>query len=389
MRLGDFAESVDYGVTASASKRQVGPKFLRITDIQNGEVNWESVPWCACDSRTAIAARLKSGDILFARTGATTGKSFLIRECPSDTVFASYLIRVRVGRSADPRFISHFFRTPDYWAQIKSRARGVAQPGVNASRLKDIEIPLPPLIEQQRIAQVLDSIDSLRARRRAAVSELDLLPQSIFADLFGNLATSSKHWPTTQLGEQTLKIGSGSTPTGGESAYKTEGIALIRSLNVRDGVFSFKDLCFIDNEQARKLAGVIVEADDVLLNITGASVARVCRAPASVLPARVNQHVCIIRPKPPLNPIFLEQLLLNAQNKNRLLKISTAGATREAITKLQLEQFEMIYPPTAFQDEFARRVKALQKLKKTQRESLVELDALFASVQYRAFRGEL
>jgi type I restriction enzyme S subunit len=260
---------------------------------------------------------------------------------------------------------------------------------LSVKTIRDIEIPLPPLAEQRRIAEVLDKAEALRAKRRAALAQLDSLTQSLFLDLFGDPATNSKGWPLVRLGDQTKKIGSGSTPTGGETAYRAEGISLIRSLNVRDGEFTFKDLAHIGDEQAAKLAGVIVEENDVLLNITGASVARVCRAPSSVIPARVNQHVCIIRPKPTLNAVFLEQFLLAEQTKRRLLKIGGAGATREAITKAQIEVFEAICPPIDLQREFARRVTAVEKLKTAQRAALAELDALFASLQHRAFRGEL
>ena len=143
--VGDIAESVDYGVTASAKDTQVGPKFLRITDIQGGVVNWDTVPWCDCDSQAAVNSRLRSGDIVFARTGATTGKSYLIRNCPADAVFASYLIRVRLPESVDSGYVSHYFQTPDYWAQISKNARGAAQAGVNATSLKSLTLPLPPL----------------------------------------------------------------------------------------------------------------------------------------------------------------------------------------------------------------------------------------------------
>ena len=199
MALGDVAESVDYGIRASASETPIGPKFLRITDIQDGAVNWETVPWCECDTRSASEARLKEGDIVFARTGATTGKSFLIGECPTNAVFASYLIRVRVGDAVEPRFVSHFFQTPAYWAQIMRSARGVAQPGVNATTLKALEVPLPPLAEQRRIAEVLDRSEALRAKRRAALAELNSLTQSLFLDLFGDLyrtraSGSKKAW---------------------------------------------------------------------------------------------------------------------------------------------------------------------------------------------------
>lgn len=88
--LQEIAESVSYGVTASACNEPVGPKFLRITDIQDDQVCWDNVPWCKCDSKESESSRLKTGDIVFARTGATTGKSFLIRNCPDNSVFASY-----------------------------------------------------------------------------------------------------------------------------------------------------------------------------------------------------------------------------------------------------------------------------------------------------------
>jgi type I restriction enzyme S subunit len=132
-----------------------------------------------------------------------------------------------------------------------------------------------------------------------------------------------------------------------------------------------------------------VEANDILLNITGASVARVCRAPEKVLPARVNQHVMIIRPKASINSAFLERLLLTAQMKRKLLQIGGAGATREAITKAQAEELPVICPPIELQYEFENRVRALKQIAVCQGESLSQLDNLFASLQHRAFRGEL
>ena len=107
--LGDLAELIDYGMTASAVESPVGPKFLRITNIQNNSVDWDSVPWCECDTKEAAKSKLTDGDIVFARTGATTGKSFLIDGCPDESVFASYLIRVRVNDRLSPRFLAHFF----------------------------------------------------------------------------------------------------------------------------------------------------------------------------------------------------------------------------------------------------------------------------------------
>ena len=273
--------------------------------------------------------------------------------------------------------------------EMECMAPATTLPIISKSKFQELQIPLPPLAEQKRIARILDAADALRAKRREALAQLDALLQSTFLALFGDPVTNPMGWEVVLIGDQTTKLGSGSTPTGGSDAYKNEGISLIRSLNVRDGEFRYKDLALIDDNQAAKLSGVVVAENDILLNITGASVARICRAPKSVLPARVNQHVCIIRPKSSINSSFLEHLLLTPQTKRKLLRIGGAGATREAITKAQLKQFELICPPLPLQQKFARIVESVERQKTAQRAHLAELDALFASLQHRAFRGEL
>lgn len=133
------------------------------------------------------------------------------------------------------------------------------------------------------------------------------------------------------LGDITTKIGSGATPKGGNSAYQNSGISLIRSQNVLDYKFSEDGLAFINKEQADKLNNVTVQKDDVLLNITGDSIARTCLVPDEILPARVNQHVSIIRCKSGYNPRYVHYFLMNM--KPYLLQICGVGGTRNALTK--------------------------------------------------------
>jgi len=173
--LESITEQIDYGHTASACERQIGPKFLRITDIQNGHVDWNTVPYCAATAQEVDKYRLRAGDIVFARTGATTGKSFLIEHCPKDAVFASYLIRIRPKALVDPRYLAYFFDTPDYWTQIKRHTKGAGQPGVNASNLKSLSVRLPSLSEQKRIADILDKADAIRRKRHDAAVALTRL----------------------------------------------------------------------------------------------------------------------------------------------------------------------------------------------------------------------
>jgi len=150
-------------------------------------------------------------------------------------------------------------------------------------------------------------------------------------------------WKDYKLADLCTKIGSGATPRGGGESYKDTGVSLIRSQNVLNFQFSYNGLAFIDDEQADDLKNVIVQENDVLLNITGDSVARVCKVPKKVLPARVNQHVAIIRSdEKQLNSNFLLYYLLKL--KEHLLSISEIGATRRAITKGMIENLEIYIP---------------------------------------------
>ena len=294
---------------------------------------------------------------------------------------------LRARPSLDGRYLWHWLTHAA--PSLATKAKGATFKQVNRQDIGALHIPVPPVSEQKGIAKILDKVDALRAKRRAALAQLDILTQSIFLDMFGDPATNPKGWPEVALGAHTSKIGSGATPLGGEAAYKKDGIALIRSMNVRDGRFSQDGLAFIDDQQAARLDGVVVEPDDVLLNITGASVARVCRAPRDVLPARVNQHVAIIRPTSGFDLRFLEQCLLFPSMKRRLLRIAGAGATREAITKDAIERLTVIQPPRNEQDRLADIHVARQGLEVAQGRHLMAADALFSSLQHRAFRGEL
>lgn len=160
-------------------------------------------------------------------------------------------------------------------------------------------------------------------------------------------------WESVRLKDCCSKIGSGSTPRGGSQVYIEEGTSLIRSQNVHNLRFEYEGLAFITNEAARTLAGVTVRPSDVLLNITGDSVARTCLVPDSTLPARVNQHVAIIRPlSNVLNAKFLSYYLASPHMQQVMLGLAVGkGASRNAITKEMIEQFEIPCPPIHNQEQ--------------------------------------
>ncbi|WP_434782757.1 restriction endonuclease subunit S [Ferrovum myxofaciens] len=182
--LDNVSSEVSYGYTESASGEKVGPHFLRITDIQNGIVNWSSVPYCPITAENHSKYRLQAGDIVIARTGNSTGENFLFRG-GKDAVFASYLIRFRIDcQKTDPRFVWYNLRSQDWWDFINNSKTGSAQAGANARILGLFPLNLPPLDEQCAIASVLNSLDDKIDHNRALSTNLEAIARRLFKSWF-------------------------------------------------------------------------------------------------------------------------------------------------------------------------------------------------------------
>jgi len=362
-----------------------GIPWVKISDMLQGTISSTEETISEEGLDNSSAKLLPKGTLLIS-IFATIGRTAILG-CEATTNQAIVGVVPKDASTFDGRFLlqclNHKARN------LEQQARGVAQANINGSVLKALELPLPPLPEQKRIAAILDAADALRAKRRESIGQLDSLVQATFLEMFGDPVTNDHRWDLVSLGEHASKVGSGATPKGGDAAYKREGITLIRSQNVHDSDFRLEGLAFIDDAQATKLANVEVAENDVLLNITGASVARVCRAPRYVLPARVNQHVCIIRTKPTLNAYFLEKLLMSPSMKRTLLGIGEAGATRQAITKSEVLRLALPLPPVELQARFASFVQLVESQKDRLNRHLAQLEMLFVSLQSRAFSGEL
>ena len=204
--LGEVANS-QYGYTESATDEAIGPKFLRITDIQNGFVNWDEVPYCKISDKELDKYVLSVDDIVIARTGATTGKSYLIKD-KINSVFASYLIRLKLKtKNVLADFIYQYMQSQFYWTQITDFSKGIAQPGVNAQKLKEIKFNLPTLDEQTEIVRIIDNMLAKEQQAHSvaqnALAQIDLIKKSILARAFrGQLATNN---PTDEPAIELLK----------------------------------------------------------------------------------------------------------------------------------------------------------------------------------------
>ena len=249
-----------------------------------------------------------------------------------------------------PEYLMLWFMRPEFDRLARFKSHGSVREVFDWEQMCAVELPVPAIEKQRKIVKAYKTItDRIALKQRIndnLVATLRALYQKMFVD---TQTTLSKH----PLSEICSKIGSGATPKGGKESYIEEGISLIRSTNVFDYSFSYSELAHITQEQADALSNVEVEANDVLFNITGVSVTRCCIVPDDVLPARVNQHVMIIRP---INEkdmsYYLMFALCDPENKNKLFGIAQSGSTREAINKQEMDQFQVLLPSDSQITEF-------------------------------------
>ena len=191
VKVADISSVIVYGVSESA-KSEGKFKLLRITDIQDNAVNWNTVPYTDYPESKSENYILQAGDILFARTGATVGKSYLVDDAvPENAIYASYLIKVRVSNMIIPQYVKYFFESGFYWEQIANNSVGVGQPNVNGSSLGNLWVPIPPIQQQRRIVDKLVSwclmIDKISVNQELITQQIEELRNHIL-----NLAISGK-----------------------------------------------------------------------------------------------------------------------------------------------------------------------------------------------------
>jgi type I restriction enzyme S subunit len=228
--LGEISDSVAYGYTESASRNSVGPKFLRITDIQNDFINWESVPFCPITEKDYLKYKLEIGDVVIARTGNSTGATATIKD-PVDAVFASYLIRFRINqRMADFRYVDFLLRSNSWKGYVASVKGGSAQGGANAKSFSSFPIALPPLEEQKKIAGILGSLDDKIELLQKENETLETLAQTLFKRWFVDFEFPADSALRNQAGRP---VSSASPAKGGErgsvKGYKSSGGKMIDS----------------------------------------------------------------------------------------------------------------------------------------------------------------
>jgi type I restriction enzyme S subunit len=321
--------------------------------------------------------------ILFAKSGMSASIG-LVHRLKWPAYVVNHLAAVVCGEKLYSRFLHHYLR-------VFSPARLIqdaAYPSIRLSDIAALKISLPPLSEQRRIAALLDQADALRVKRREALAQLDSLAQSIFIEMFGDPSKNLNGTKVEPLGEYLYFLTSGGR--GWAEYYSESGSRFIRSLDVQMNHIGSENIVFVNAPENAEARRTLVKGGDVLLTITGSLIGRVAAVPDDLAGAYISQHVAILRVNQErIDPNFLSHFLSFDLGGQRQIAKAQYGQTKPGLNFEQIRRFLVPVPPIELQHEFTKKVSFVDKLKATYLAGLMEHDALFTSLQHRAFRGEL
>jgi type I restriction enzyme S subunit len=362
--LRDVCAHVEYGYTASSTPdSSVGPRFLRITDIVLERLDWESVPFCAVEPKKLAKHRLRTGDIVIARTGATTGWAKYIKD-PPEAVFASYLVRVRPASTVDARYIGFVVESSVYKDFIQQHMGGAAQPNANAQVLTSFEVPLPPLPIQQRIAGILSAYDELIENSQRRIQILDGMARALYREWFVHfrfpghesvprfpspLGDIPEGWEVRRIGD-VFKTVLGGTPSRARADFWEGGtVPWINSGKVNDLRITEASE-YITDLALEKSAAKIMPKGTTVLAITGATLGQVSYLE---IETTANQSVVgIVDP----SALRSEWIYLTVRERIEGIIKQASGGAQQHINKEIVNDVQVAIPPDSLAKDFRQHV---------------------------------
>ena len=328
---------------------------------------------------------VRTGQFAYNRATTRNGEkiSIALREGPDCTVSSAYQVFEIIDENLlDAKYLMMWFKRPEFDRLAVYFSHGSAHEFFEWDAMCDVMLPIPSITRQREIVAEYETLTRRISINEQMIQNLESTAKTLYRKMFVDGIDKEnlpEGWRMGTLGEICSKIGSGSTPKGGKDCYTNSGISLIRSMNVFDFRFSYDELAHISDIQAASLDSVTIEEKDILFNITGASVARCCMVPNNVLPARVNQHVMIIRSEKDFMSYYLLCTLCSNEAKRSLLGMSQSGSTREAITKGEIESFKIVIPSTELLKVYENQAEIIFAhidIHKQENSKLIELQSL-------------
>ena len=338
--------------------------YIDISCVENETGKFLGANRVETDDAPSRARRSAQLDDVLVSTVRPNLRAFtILTELPERAIVSTGFAVLRAkSEQLLPRFLINMIRDNAAVEQMVNMMGRGSYPSINQTDVASIKIPLPPLEVQKEIVAEIVGYQKVIDGARAVVE--NYRPQ----------ITVDPEWPLVELKRVTSKVGSGSTPRGGKSAYEPIGVPFIRSQNVLMNSFSRDGLVYVSEAIHLAMSNTEVQPNDVLLNITGASIGRVCVAPIDVCPANVNQHVSIVRTDPSsLLPTYLAHFLSSGEFQRHIMAMQVGG-TRQAITKAQILRFPIPTPSIETQQAIVAEIDAERALVDANRELIARFE---------------
>lgn len=378
------------GVTYKSAEASVTPQIgtvgvVRAGNIVDGELMNGDLVYVPA-SRVAEKQWLKRGDVLIAASSGSldvVGKAARIRR-DEEVAFGAFCKVLRPTSEVDAGYFAHFFQSQPYRRHVKRVAAGSNINNLKGRDLDDIEILLPPMEDQRRVAAVLDAAEALRAKRRQALGKLDDLVQAVFVDMFGDPRANGK----SILGQHVDVITKGTTPTSVGFQFTESGVPFVRVQDLVTGSVAVNRIeLFISEATNEALRRSILKPNDVLISIAG-TIGRIALVPEDAPTLNCNQAVALVRTDEDLEPAYLAAWLNTAHAQDQMLGSRVTG-TISNLSLANIRSLRLPIPTIDLQRRFADAAADVERLRDALTAHSDSLDTLFASLQQRAFRGEL
>jgi type I restriction enzyme S subunit len=395
-RVGDLATQVR-GVTfakedATSDQLPGSVGVVRAGNIVEGELQTDDLVFVPV-TKVAEKQILRRHDVLIAASSGSldvVGKAARVREDQA-VAFGAFCKVLRPSNKIDPGYFAHYFQTIEYRRHVSSVAAGANINNLKNADLDDIEIPLPPIAEQRRIASILDAADALRTKRRHSLAKLETLTQAIFLDAFGDPVSNPFGWPTMPLAEVVQgKAGVKAGPFGSsllKADYTESGYRVYGQEQVIAGRFDIGNY-FISQEKYDQLSSCAVGIGDLLISLVG-SFGKVLVVPPNTPAGIINPRLLKITPDQNRTRSRFLASLLETSAVQRFLHGAAHGGTMGVLNAALVKAVSVMTPPIELQIDFEHRLTALEEMMRPSHKAATVQDALFASLQQRAFRGEL
>lgn len=379
-----------------------GTPSKAIEEYWNGDIPWASVKDFKSEYLSSTqdyisqkgvensSTRIIPKGTLLIATRMAVGKVVI----PSiDVAINQDLKAIYCNSSLDQKFLFYVLKSKaDYFDSV---ATGATVKGIKINHITDLQIPLPPLPQQQKIANILDVADELRQNDKALLAKYDELSQALFLDMFGDPVSNPKGWKVNKLKEISTKIHSGNTPKGGSEVYVKKGITFFRSQNVWKNRLVYEDIAFIDQTTHDKMMKSSLKHKDILMTKTGrintenSSLGRAAMYLGEDDEANVNGHVYLIRLKKGIINEFVLHILTTKEYRGHIRSVCVGGIDKRQLNKDHIENFPIINPPIELQNKFTEQLAIIEQQKAITQKSLIKSEELFNSLLQKAFKGEL